>query len=651
LLYVVRSRLLGQQQQQRDCSKLTSQVAPVESSEQTDDKQQQQQQQDFVDAVCVVILRLVSVLTPLQLQQHLLPLLQELLTAESEDAGNSTAAAAAAAGRDQVARPTAAAAAAASAAAGGGAKALGEEGKIVESAAVRIAASRRAVLQPLLWQMLLSKLPQQQLLSALLPLLLTAALEPHADGLGDNALPSPSATAISAGSQLQNAGKGLMGGTVQATGNTAGVLALMPAAAAGKGVSAAVATAAEAASQQQQQCSSSQGQLAASCLAVLAQALPFPVVCQFVLRPLLIALPWAGSSSSSSSSSSSNSSVTASSVACSFGLMNAQMNGAAQALLAVGSVLPSRLAAEFVFMPVLHLALLPLHSSSSSTAAGSSPKASPGSSSNSRRSSAAAAGSDEDEARVSTHTVAALPVLEGLLARVLPALSADAVLPALDKVSSPNAAAAAAAAAAASGSGSSAFAAAAGAAGTAAGQVPLGVSNTATAAAAAGGRASTPPLPSSSSSSGKRNAASVQLHQLSLLLLQPPDVQAVHCSPLLYPRIAALLLLALEQACESGITPSASINSSSSSSSSYATLVSSWLLPQVLLPLLGPAAADAWQQRGQAVVRCYWRTVLLLYAAVVGQLGLKEVREAVPGWHGVEVRTCSHKDMNKSSAN
>jgi hypothetical protein len=153
----------------------------------------------------------------------------------------------------------------------------------------------------------------------------------------------------------------------------------------------------------------------------------------------------------------------------------------------------------------------------------------------------------------------------------------------------------------------------------------------------ASGRFITPPAPSTGSSSssssatafaGKRDAAGVQLHQLSQLLLQPPDVQAVRDSPLLYPCIAALLLLAVEQA---------SASNSSSSSSSYAAIVSSWLLPQVLLPMLG-SAADAWQQQGQAVVRCYWRTVLLLYAAVVRQLGLKEVREAVQGWHGAEVR-------------
>jgi hypothetical protein len=632
VLYVIRSKLLGQQQQQgtgavysalhrsafyaKDTQQQSQQVTEHEEYL-TGIDENHQQQQDFVDAVCVVILRLASVLSAQQLQQHLLPLLQELLTAGSEESDRLTAPTPTASFRLS---DSAAATAAGVPYAVGGA---------VSDTALRIAASRRAVLQPLLWQILLTKLPQQQLLSVLLPPLLTAALEAQSHWLGEAAAAAPELQlpGLSHGSVTSSSSSSAVNSVTAA----AGFLALMPAAvpatkAAGT-QPAATATAdahddTQQQQQQQQQFASSQGQLAASCLAVLAQALPFPVVSQYLLRPLLIALPWAGSSGSSS---------TTSSVAAPYTCGHQHLNGAAQALLAVGSVLPQRLAAEFVFIPVLQLALLPLQSSNSSSsssyATAGSPRAS--SSSSSRRSSAtaaaAAAAAGDDDAQVSLHTVAALPVLEGLLAHVLPVLKPDTVLPAVAEVTSPNAAAAAAAGVMGASSTSAA------AASTVQGLNSSGASSSS--------RASTPPVPASSSSStssaaatraGQQNTAGVQLHQLSQLLLQPPDVNAAQHSPLLYPRIAGLLLLALEQASSTAPT-------SSSSSGSYTTLVCSWLLPQVLLPLLAPAAAEAWQQHGQAVARCYWRVVLLLYAAVVRQLGLREVREAVPGWHGVEV--------------
>jgi len=126
-------------------------------------------------------------------------------------------------------------------------------------------------------------------------------------------------------------------------------------------------------------------------------------------------------------------------------------------------------------------------------------------------------------------------------------------------------------------------------------------------------------------------------HLVELLLL-PPDVAAVAQQPAAVPRLAALLLLGLEQAG----------GSSTPGSSAGQVLVSvywSWLLPCVLQPLLSPAVAAAWQQQQQAaadgssgiVSTAYWRTALLLYASAVRVLGLAAVRKALPSWHTSEV--------------
>jgi hypothetical protein len=82
-----------------------------------------------------------------------------------------------------------------------------------------------------------------------------------------------------------------------------------------------------------------------------------------------------------------------------------------------------------------------------------------------------------------------------------------------------------------------------------------------------------------------------------------------------------------------------------------AALYGEWLVPCVLQPLVGPQGAKAWgvgllpqgkaeqlqQQQQQDVRLAYWRTVLLLYAAAVHQLGLAAVKTAIPDWHSVEV--------------
>ncbi|KAF8066311.1 GFS12 [Scenedesmus sp. PABB004] len=503
---------------------------------------------DVVDAACVVVLRLAAVLPPLQLQRHLVPLLADVLAVEqrgAEQPGAAVGGDALPSGGDE----------------GAGQQRDGEQGAGVLSAAARAAAGRRAALQPVLWQLLSVKLPQAALVSALLPPLLAAVLEPQADGL---LAPGTTAAAGSPEEQLlllrhQHASAADGPGDVGS--RRGGVLALLPrgaqAAAAEQGPAVAAAAGRPRARRHQdqeiqlplqhhghlphaeaQQSHAPQAQLGAGCLAVLAQALPFPV-----------------------------------------------------ALLALAAVLPRQLAAEYVFAPALKLALAPLAAHGGS------------------------GGSADPAPRVAQHTLAALPVLEGLLGEVLPALAPAALLP-------PGKAAPTAPAPSAAGP-APASAGAAGAAGVAA-PPGDGAGSAGSGAQAPAGAAAPPPLPPQQQQPAG-GAGECRLHQVAELWLAPPDAAAVADCPLLYPRLAALLLVSLEAAATSG------------AGRSHAKLLGGWLLPQVLQPLLSPDAAEAWQAGGAAQRRCYHRVVLLLYAATARELGLRRVREALPAWHSIEV--------------
>lgn len=184
---------------------------------------------------------------------------------------------------------------------------------------------------------------------------------------------------------------------------------------------------------------------------------------------------------------------------------------------------------------------------------------------------------------------------------------------------------------------------------------------------------------------------------LAELLLTPPDASTVVACTLVYPRIAALLLLGMEHAIlqaqdssssssSTGAPTGSSADNSASVSAAAATataaaadpassasskcrdqlvgLYGSWVLPVVLLSLLDQPLATAWgaalqqehqqvppqqqdhqqqtlpeqQQQQQLIRQAYWRTVLLLYAAAVHHMGLAAVRAAVPNWHSTEVR-------------
>lgn len=639
ILHVIQGRLLSRQQQH---GRLPTGSDMAGSYQHRHDQQQQQQAQtllDFAGSVCVVVLRLASVLSPEQLQQHLLPLLQDLVTAEQDSTDEVGASAATAAAGGNAARQQ-----------------QQQQQRGVSSMAVQVEAGRRAVLQPLLWQILVAKLPQQVLLSGLLPRLLTAALEPQQDTLigtgtwrqqhllGFYAFSSSSSssgsTAVPASGYLSLLPPGHTAATVSGSlAHTAAAVRSAAFASAGSLQNGLT----DAQQQQQQQCWS-QTQLASSCFGVLAEALPLPVVCQYLLRPLLIALPYADSSSSSERTLDNTA------------VLDPKPDGAAQALLAIGRVLPQRLAAEFVFRPALQLALLPLQHRHLAAAGGvTSPTASPGSVGNLSTAPAALRTEDSEELRVGQYTLAALPVLEGLLAHVLLALNPENVLPDVDTDVLPLAAAAVAGgggtATSAPAAGSSVVVTSGGVTGDgvsstssskpAVGTTPPGntmtgstTSATSTATAPVGTAPAVPPSASTVNSS-KKQGLGFQLHELSELLLLPPDPRAVQDCPLLYPRIAALLLLALEQA-----AAASSSSSTVNDGSGYAAIVGGWLLPQVLVPLLSPVAAAAWQQQGPQLVKCYWRVVLLLYAAAVRQLGLSKVRDGLPSWHSIEVRLC-----------
>lgn len=585
VLHLVRTRLLKPQADQGG--------ANLQHSSNTQRQQQQQCAVDFLDSVCVVLLRLASVLPPLLVQQQLVPLLLDMLAAEQQEAGIPDGPGTAAEQQQQQ-----------------------QQQESVSPEALRVSACRRAVLQPLLWQILLSKVPQQQLLQGLLPLLLTAVLEPQHDWL----CPVCSEPAAVAGTgvadqQRQPAGQGSL---------------LLPAAAAEEANTHSSKDEFSSYEPQQQQQPSGQAELAADCLAVLAESLPFPVVCQHILRPLLLALSWAGSTACTAHNSSSSSSSRNAVVGCGphthvIGV-DKPSNGAAVALVAVGRALPAKLAAQFVYKRVLQLALLPvLDQPSAAVAASGATDGSSGSSISMQQQQ-----SKSRAATVHRHTAAALPVLEGLLAHVLPVLPSAHVIPRTNDFLIP--AYVPAAAAASSGSSSLSPAAAAVL------QVQVG-------AALAGGASAAMVGPNSSSTTAhqQQQVTDVKLHQLpDLLLLLPPDLKAIQDSPLLYPRLVALLLSALDTATgttaanssSSGV--SAMTGTSGSTSSGMPGVIINWLLPQVLLPLLSPSLATAWQQ-GEGVQHVYWRCVLLLYAAAVRALGLKEARGAVPAWHSIEV--------------
>jgi hypothetical protein len=560
-------------------------------------EQQQRQQQtsqqasQFIDHACLIVLSLTAAVSAAQLQQHVSPLLVDMLSA---DKGSTAAATATAACGDATAGTL-------------------PPARQQHPAAVQATACRRAVLQPLLWKLLVRQLPLQQLLQHLLPPLIAAALEPLQDWL-------PAAADVVLGD-----------GGEQHCGHQ---------------------------QQQQQQQSpvgfALQADLAAACLAVLASCLPFPVVAQNILRPLLLALPWVEASSSSSSSSSSS---------------NDDVCGAGAALVAVGRVLPPQLAADFVFQPVLQIALLPLLLPPDSSSSSSSGPAT---------------------VTVARHTAPCVPVLEGLFLHVAPVLQLDTLMPdvslevppqvspAVPAVSpaspaapsgatpvspgapaqpwtrSDRAAAAYSGDSVTSGTGSSSSmsgsAAAAEAEGTRSGsQQQHSTQKIASTSAVVSPAAAAAAVPSVQQQQQQRpqQVADLCFHHLADLLLLPPDDWTVDHSPALYPRVAALLLLGLEQACGS---------SSSSSTEEVKALYWSWLLPQVLTPLLNPSTAAAWQQQQQQqqqqgvpvvdssgssssrLSKVYWRVVLLLYAAAVPQLGLSAVRSALSDWHSVEVR-------------
>jgi hypothetical protein len=523
ILHVLRGRLLygSQQQQQHD-----------------HEQQAQQQALQLLNEACTIILRLATVLSPQQLQQHLVPLLVSLLAAEHSDAAAEA--------------PAAAAAAACSlAAAAGNNVGSSRASQLLQPPAVMAAVGRRAALQPVLWRLLAEKLPQQVLVSALLPPLLAAMLEPTTDWLSvGSAVPVVSGAAASC-----------VPGSGPAHEEHA-----------------------------------SHAELSCACVAVLAQKLPFPAVAQHILRPLMLALPAAGSLPTPAAGA------------------VGPAAWAACGLLAVAHGLPKQLTEEFVFRPLLQLALLPLQLAPAD--------------------------------RVLHLTGAAMPVLEGLLLHVQAVMKADAVLPQVLLSGQPGAGTGTdAASSSSSGGGSSnsaahaAIATAAGPPGAASMERSLSVStassistaSTAAAAAAAATPADHTPV----------------VWQLADLLLLPPDAQATSASPLLYPRVTALLLVALEAAVVASSSSTVSSPPSSTAggrtsdnstthAASLVTLYQDWVLPRVLQPLLSPAVAAAWQQ-SPACVKTYWRSVLLLYAGAAHHLGLAAVRAALPDWHSTEV--------------
>jgi hypothetical protein len=146
-----------------------------------------------------------------------------------------------------------------------------------------------------------------------------------------------------------------------------------------------------------------------------------------------------------------------------------------------------------------------------------------------------------------------------------------------------------------------------------------------------------------SAGGSKAAAAGPALWQLADLLLLPPDPSAASAMPLLYARVAVLLLTALEgavagaAASEPRPSPLGAIGPAlhAAGAASLRSLYADWVLPRVLQPLLSPAVLAAWQQ--PPCVRAYWCCVLPVYAAAVQQLGLAAVRAALPDWHSAEV--------------
>jgi len=626
-------------------------------------QQQQQQALLLLEASCSIIFRLATVLTRLQVEQHITPLLAALLIAEAGDMPPSQALS------QQVvaANGTAAAADSPSSRCLVGPQPQQhmsdmQQQQVLPTGAVCAAVGRRAVLQPSLWHVLVQKLPQQLLLSVLLPPLLAAVLEPQQDWL--------SAAAVNDGTQ------------------------------------------------QQVQQHADQAELACSCLAVLAESLPFPVVAQHILRPLMLALPAGGASaphttittSSSSSSQGAVSGPVGGAIAQPISLATAGAGHAsvtpafraAVGLLAVAKVLPQQLVEEFVFRPMLQLALLPLQTPRTlSGAAAAAAAAAPAG--------AAAVGEAQPDSGalcvVGWPSLAALPVLEGLLLSLLPVLKTASLLPpsynAVEQGASP-------------GLGSPNGATAAGTAGLpgsdhaavrASMERSLSSSSSSSSIQHQSYAAAVSAAPAASTATG---AAAVQgvsgaakglpaFWCLAELLLTPPDASTVVACTLVYPRIAALLLLGMEHAIlqaqdssssssSTGAPTGSSADNSASVSAAAATataaaadpassasskcrdqlvgLYGSWVLPVVLLSLLDQPLATAWgaalqqehqqvppqqqdhqqqtlpeqQQQQQLIRQAYWRTVLLLYAAAVHHMGLAAVRAAVPNWHSTEVR-------------
>jgi hypothetical protein len=210
----------------------------------------------------------------------------------------------------------------------------------------------------------------------------------------------------------------------------------------------------------------------------------------------------------------------------------------------------------------------------------------------------------------------------------------------------------------------------------------------AVAAKAATGQGAAGAAGSIGSSNARASPNPVFCH-LSDLLLAGPDLQAISVCPLVYPRLAALLLAGLEcfvlqgaaanndsssggplgsllntaAAAGAAAAPAGSVSAAAgagpgltidSAKEQLAALHQGWMVPCVLQPLVGTPRTNAWgamlsqqqqhqqQMQGdeeghQVVQQAYWRTVLLLYAAAVHQLGLRAVRAALPDWHSVEV--------------